>query len=92
MKKITGIAMTCGDAPVQHGYVRISNGSEYYTVPIDNPQGNFSTTLLSQLTEAGGIGEFVRGNFRGKITAGDNGAGGPEYSDFAGTFAIIRAH
>jgi hypothetical protein len=43
-----------------------------------------------EVTELGAPLEYVRGNFRGTITAGDNGAGGPEYSNFAGTFSVLR--
>lgn len=57
---------------------------------INLPNGQVGHILKMDInvSEFGGAGQYVRGNFSGKINAGGNGIGGPGQSDFNGSFAV----
>jgi hypothetical protein len=57
-------------------------------INLPNGQVAYITSMLVNVTEFGPEGEFVRGDFNGRITVGGNGAGGPGPSDFNGSFAV----
>ena len=42
------------------------------------------------LEEFGPVGGKIRGTFNGILNGGDNGQGGPEYSNFSGSFSVTR--
>jgi hypothetical protein len=44
--------------------------------------------MTVNITEYGPQGEFIRGDFSGKLNKGGNGTGGSAPSDFNGTFAL----
>ncbi|MEP6793540.1 MAG: carboxypeptidase-like regulatory domain-containing protein [Saprospiraceae bacterium] len=59
---------------------------------INLPNGQTAYVLKMDLnvTEYGGSGEYVRGTFSGKLSAGGNGAGGSGDSDFNGSFSVKK--
>ncbi len=59
---------------------------------INLPNGQTANVLKMDVnvTEYGGAGEYIRGNFSGRINVGGNGAGGSGPSDYSGSFAVKR--
>ncbi len=77
-----------GFAGVSTGtYANVQTGSR---VNLPNGEYGYVINLNVNVTYFGDKGDFIKGNFAGKITAGSNGAGGHGYSDFDGTFAVRR--
>jgi hypothetical protein len=56
------------------------------------PNGEFVYVLELRVTviEYGPIGGDIKGTFSGQVNGGGNGQGGPGYTDFTGTFSVIR--
>lgn len=57
-------------------------------INIPNGQIGYVTNMSVNVTEYGDDGEYIRGDFSGKINVGGNGAGGPSPSDFNGSFSV----
>lgn len=56
------------------------------------PNGEFVYVLdmLVTIIEYGPVGGDIKGTFSGQVNGGGNGQGGPGYTDFTGTFSVIR--
>lgn len=65
-----------------------ANGAHGNQINLQNGQIAYITSMTVNVTEYGPEGEFIRGDFYGKINKGNNGAGGSAPSDFNGTFAV----
>lgn len=65
-----------------------ANGAHGNQINIPNGQSAYVTSMTVNVTEFGPEGEFIRGDFFGKINKGSNGAGGSGPSDFNGSFAV----
>ncbi|MEO6131308.1 MAG: carboxypeptidase-like regulatory domain-containing protein [Saprospiraceae bacterium] len=65
------------------GYTLLGN-----QINIQNGQTAYVLKMDVNVTQYGLPGEYIRGNFSGKITAGGNGAGGSGDSDFNGSFSV----
>lgn len=68
---------------------------EYRAFPVNGNQINlpngqvaYILTMDVNVTEYGGKGDFIRGDFYGQINRGGNGAGGSGKSDFNGSFVV----
>jgi len=59
-------------------------------INIPNGQVAYINNMNVNVTEYGSTGEYIRGNFSGKITAGGNGSGGNGWSDYSGSFSVIH--
>lgn len=57
---------------------------------IDMPTGEFGHVLSLQLNITQLDDNRVSGQFSGVVSAGDNGQGGPEYSNFTGSFSVKK--
>lgn len=65
-----------------------ANGAHGNQINLQNGQIAYITSMTVNVTEYGPQGEFIRGDFNGKINKGSNGAGGSAPSDFNGSFAL----
>lgn len=65
-----------------------ANGAHGNQINLQNGQIAYINSMTVNITEFGPPGEFIRGDFNGKINKGSNGAGGSGPSDFNGTFAL----
>ena len=57
-------------------------------INLPNGQIAYVTSMNVNVTEYGATNEYIRGTISGKISAGGNGAGGPAWSNFSGSFAV----
>ncbi len=64
-----------------------SGGGRFYL-----PNGEFVYVLDMHVTviEYGPVGGDIKGTFSGQVNGGGNGQGGTGYTDFTGTFSVIR--
>ncbi len=65
-----------------------ANGAHGNQINLQNGQIAYITDMTVSITEYGPVGEFIRGDFFGKLNKGSNGAGGNAPSDFSGSFAL----
>ncbi len=65
-----------------------ANGAHGNQINLQNGQIAYITSMTVNVTEYGPQGEFIRGDFNGRINKGSNGAGGSAPSDFNGSFAL----
>ena len=65
-----------------------ANGAPGNQINLQNGQIAYITDMTVNVTEFGPPGEFIRGDFYGKLNKGSNGAGGNAPSDFNGSFAL----
>ncbi len=65
-----------------------ANGAHGNQINLQNGQIAYITDMTVSITEYGPVGEFIRGDFFGKLNKGSNGAGGNAPSDFNGSFAL----
>jgi hypothetical protein len=57
-------------------------------INLPNGQVGYVLKMDVNVTEYGGVGQYIRGNFSGKINVGGNGSGGSGDSDFNGSFSV----
>lgn len=57
-------------------------------INLPSGQTGYVVNMTVNVTEYGAVGEYIKGDFSGKISTGGNGSGGPTPSDFNGTFAV----
>ncbi|HSF87780.1 MAG TPA: carboxypeptidase-like regulatory domain-containing protein [Saprospiraceae bacterium] len=70
------------------GPCAVSSGGGRLYLP--NGEFVFVLGLDINLIEYGPVGGDVKGTFTGQVNGGGNGQGGPGYTDFTGTFSVIR--
>ena len=57
-------------------------------INLPNGQVGYVLNMAVNVTEYGGVGQYIRGNFTGRINVGGNGSGGSGDSDFSGSFSV----